>query len=68
MLITTNAKLINWWKATKETPRSSQEYVVVQIERLDKIDTEKPPYGTKPGACINFFDKAYLIDGDSFIA
>lgn len=68
MLITTNAKLINWRKATKETPRSSQEYITAQIERLDKIDTEKSPYGTKPGACINFFDKAYLIDGGDFIA
>lgn len=64
MLITTNAKFINRRIDSKKKDKPT----IVHIERLDKIDTEKPPYYTKPGAYISFFDKAYLIEGREIIA
>lgn len=69
MLITLNAKLRNFWKDTKETKRESKEYVCAHIERLDEVaEKTYAPYGTKPGAYINFFERAYLFDGNDIIA
>lgn len=69
MQITTNAKLINWRKRSKDTKGKSAENITVHTEWLSEVAEKSfAPWNTKPGAYINFDKNLHLIEGGDLVA